>query len=73
MPNVDIQRVRQILMFAYRYVYIHTFVPGNVYNLRIKYFHNFQVNIFPVLPEFLHFWKYTNSANMLISSSLINS
>ena len=40
--------------------YMHTVLPRNIYNYRMKYFNKFWISIFP---EFPYFWKYGKSGN----------
>ena len=50
----------QTLMFAYKHAYMQasqTFQPRNIYNVIIKFLHNFQICMFA---EFPYFWKYRN-------------
>ena len=81
-----IQTVRQRLMFAYKHAcmhtYIHTthtFLPRNIYIIlelsisgifRFAYFQYFNISRISIL---LEIWKYRNSENMVISTSLIDS
>ena len=68
---------RQMFMFVYKHACIHayilhTFLPRHIHNFRVKYFQNFQICIFSIFPDNqnLILWKYRNSANMLISTSV---
>ena len=61
-------------MHTYAHIYthiIHKFQPRNIYILELSIWMIFRFAVFPVFPEFPYFWKWRNSANMVISITLL--
>ena len=61
-------------MFACTHACMNTYIQLihfclETYNFRIKYFHNYQICIFPKFPFIgnMQVWKYRNSANAVIT------
>ena len=69
-PNAHIHTGTHVCLQGcfHTYIQTHMFQPRKIHNFRAKYFHSFQICIFPVLPDsqnfiLLEIWRSDNSGN----------